>query len=37
VEVFSIAVTSDGDGGTLRLQWDRTELVARFTVATQGE
>ncbi len=37
VEVFSIAVTADGDGGALRLQWDRTELVARFTVATQGE
>jgi hypothetical protein len=37
VEVFSIAVTPDGDGGALRLQWDRTELVARFTVATQGE
>jgi hypothetical protein len=37
VEVFSIAVTPDGDAGELRLKWDRTELVARFTVATQGE
>jgi hypothetical protein len=37
VEVFSIVVTPDGDGGALRLQWDRTELVARFTVAAQGE
>ena len=37
VEVFSIAVTADGDVGVLRLQWDRTELVARFTAATRGE
>jgi hypothetical protein len=37
VEVFSITVSPAGDGGALRLQWDRTELVARFTVAAQGE
>lgn len=30
VEVFTIAVTAAGDGGELRLQWDRTELVVPF-------
>ena len=34
VEVFAIAVTPDGTGGLLRLQWDRKELVARFRVRT---
>jgi hypothetical protein len=33
VEDFTITVSEDGDGGMLRLQWDRTELVAPFTVA----
>ena len=33
VEVFTIAVRAAGDGGELRLQWDRTELVAPFRAA----
>ena len=37
VEIFAIAVTPDGDGGLLRLQWDRTEMVARFRVAPRPE
>lgn len=37
VEVFTIGVTPDGDGGAIRLQWDRTELVARFTVPARPE
>jgi hypothetical protein len=32
VEVFTIAVTADGDGGLLRLQWDGRELVVPFRV-----
>jgi hypothetical protein len=32
VEVFTIRVDEAGEGGELRLQWDRTELVAPFTV-----
>jgi hypothetical protein len=32
VEVFTLAVTPEGSGGAIRLQWDRSELVARFTV-----
>jgi len=32
VEVFTVAVTPEGTGGAIRLQWDRSELVARFTV-----
>ena len=32
VEVFTVAVTAAGDGGELRLQWDRTELVVPFRV-----
>jgi hypothetical protein len=39
IETFAITVTADGagGGGLLRLQWDRTELVARFTVATSPD
>jgi hypothetical protein len=32
VEVFTIAVAAVGDGGELRLRWDRTELVVPFRV-----
>jgi hypothetical protein len=32
VEAFTIAVTADGAGGSLRLQWERTELVVPFRV-----
>jgi hypothetical protein len=32
VEVFSIAVTPQGNGGELRLQWDRTEMVVPFVL-----
>ncbi|MGD2135699.1 MAG: DUF2911 domain-containing protein [Gemmatimonadales bacterium] len=32
VEVFTIIVTETEDGGLLRLQWDRTELVVPFRV-----
>jgi hypothetical protein len=32
VEVFTIAANSEGSGGVLRLQWDRTELVVPFRV-----
>ena len=32
VEVFTIAVTEEGSGGLVRLQWDRTELVVPFSV-----
>jgi hypothetical protein len=32
VEVFTIAANSEGSGGVLRLQWDRTELVTPFRV-----
>ncbi|HEY0970690.1 MAG TPA: DUF2911 domain-containing protein [Gemmatimonadales bacterium] len=32
VEVFTIDVAETGDGGELRLQWDRTELVVPFRV-----
>jgi hypothetical protein len=32
VEVFTIAVTEEGSGGLVRLQWDRTELVVPFIV-----
>jgi hypothetical protein len=32
VEVFTLAVTPEGSGAVIRLQWDRSELVARFTV-----
>jgi hypothetical protein len=32
VEVFTIAANAKGDGGVLRLQWDRTELVVPFRV-----
>lgn len=34
VEVFTIAANPEGTGGVLRLQWDRTELVAPFRVRT---
>jgi hypothetical protein len=34
VEVFTIAANAEGTGGVLRLQWDRTELVAPFRVRT---
>ena len=37
VEVFTLAVTPEGAGGALRLQWDRSELIARFTVAPRPE
>lgn len=37
VEIFTIAVTPAGGGGAIRLQWDRTELVARFTVAARPD
>jgi hypothetical protein len=33
VEAFTIAVREDGGRGVLALQWDRTELIAAFTVA----
>lgn len=32
VETFTIAATPEGAGGILRLQWDRTELIAPFRV-----
>jgi hypothetical protein len=32
VEVFTISITETARGGELRLQWDRTELVAPFVV-----
>lgn len=32
VEPFTILVSEEGGRGLLRLQWDRTELVAEFTV-----
>lgn len=32
VEVFNIAVTEQGDGGEIRLQWDETEMVVPFRV-----
>lgn len=32
VEAFTIAVTEEGSGGLVRLQWDRTELVVPFVV-----
>jgi len=32
VEVFTIRADEEGDAGALRLQWDRTELVAPFRV-----
>ena len=32
VEVFTIRADEEGDGGVLRLQWDRKELVVPFTV-----
>lgn len=32
VETFTIRVEQTAQGGELRLQWDRTELVAHFTV-----
>ncbi|HJR62596.1 MAG TPA: DUF2911 domain-containing protein [Gemmatimonadaceae bacterium] len=32
VELFTIAVEQEGQGGVLRIQWDRTELVAPFRV-----
>jgi hypothetical protein len=37
VDSFTIAVTDDGGGGLLRLQWERTELVVAFTVAASPE
>lgn len=37
VEVFTIAVTPERDSGALRLQWDRAELVAPFTVAPRQD
>jgi hypothetical protein len=36
VEVFTIAVTEEGAGGWLRLQWDRTELVVPIGVPGRG-
>jgi hypothetical protein len=32
VEVFTVRADAEGQGGALRLQWDRTELVVPFTV-----
>jgi hypothetical protein len=32
VEVFTIVANPEGAGGVLRLQWDRTELIAPFRV-----
>lgn len=32
VEVFTILVEEDGDGGVLKLQWDQTEFSVPFTV-----
>jgi len=37
VEVFTLAVTPEGDAGAIRLQWDRSELFVRFTVAARPE
>lgn len=37
VEMFTLAVTPEGNGGAIRLQWDRSELVARFSVAARLE
>ena len=38
VEMFTLAVTPDGtEGGAIRLQWDRSERVARFSVAARPE
>lgn len=41
VELFTLAVTPDGDGesggGAIRLQWDRSELLVRFAVAARPE
>jgi hypothetical protein len=32
VEAFAIRVDEEGEGGVLRLQWDRTEAYAPFRV-----
>jgi hypothetical protein len=32
VEIFNIAVTSEANGGALRLQWDETQLMVPFVV-----
>lgn len=32
VEIFNIAVTPEPQGGALRLQWDRNQLVVPFAV-----
>lgn len=37
VEVFTLAVTPEGELGAIRLQWDTSELVARFRVAPKPE
>ena len=38
VEIFTLAITPEGnEGGAIRLQWDRSERVARFTVAARPE
>jgi hypothetical protein len=37
VELFTIAVTPERDGGAIRLQWDTTELVVPFLVAARTE
>ena len=31
-EIFNIAVTSEANGGALRLQWDETQLMVPFVV-----
>jgi hypothetical protein len=35
VELFTIRVSESGQGGELRLQWDRTELVVPFIVVAR--
>lgn len=37
VEAFTLAVTPDGNGGAIRLQWDRSELFVRFRVEVRPE
>jgi hypothetical protein len=37
VETFTLAVTPEGELGAIRLQWDTSELIARFRVAPKPE
>jgi hypothetical protein len=37
VEIFTIAVTPEGNGGTLRLQWDKSEFVVPFRMTPNPE